>query len=337
MKRKFSQKNRLAMQISDAKLLQYLPSMLWARTVRHRLGEISYGKIQKILEKDAGRANSEYWEKCSGRLYKNSNGKTRVEDDTFIDQVESLLPGTKRILYLPLWRILTNHTPTLDQLYSFMGDLPPDIQNKLFKVDKETRTIQRLKIKAITVDYLSKRSDLDALSCLLMMIREAEITTQIDAYIGCKWRAHQLFCRIATFQPLKSLAGVMYDLIFDKFIEKNDPLPAHLSHHLVVYAPGRYTSPSKYPMPRFLDENSELLILAIKNNIIGESVAEQLDFLFWIDLYFKRREIFQALEALSPLGTQPAKANLYPSPLNDLIKRMKGNSRSYLPKDQYII
>lgn len=309
--------------------------MLWARTIRHRLGNISYGKIQKILVKRDDQTNAEWWEKCSGRLSKNSSGKTKVRDAKFINDIENLLPGTKRILNHPLWKIFLNPNATLDELYGYMKDFPIDLQKQLFKIDKQTNVFQRVKIKAIAVDYISKRNDLDALACLLIMIRESEITRQIDAYIGCKWRAHQLFCRLATFQPFKSLSHIIYDFLFDEFFYKNNPLPSELSNSFVEFFPNHYEAPKKYPMPRFLDENLSILDLAIKSSVISESMSEQLDFLFWIDVGFQRRDILKALLAPHRSNLDATEAVL--KPLIELKGRLSSNSRNYLPKSRFII
>lgn len=309
--------------------------MLWARTIRHRLGDISYGKIQKILVKRDDQTNAEWWEKCSGRLNKNSKGKTKVRDAKLINDVESLLPGTKRILNHPLWKIFLNPNATIDELYSYMGEFPIDLQRQLFKIDRKTNIPQRIKIKAIAVDYISKRNDLDALACLLIMIRESEITRQIDAYISCKWRAHQLFCRLATFQPLKSLANIIYDFIFEEFFYKNNPLPDELSNSFVEFFPNHYQIPKKYPMPRFLDENLSILDLAIKNSVINESMSEQLEFLFWIDVEFQRKDILRGL--LVPYRPNLEATEAVMKPLNELKRRLSSNSRNYLPKNRFII
>jgi len=283
--------------------------------------------------KQDDQSNADWWEKSSGRLYKNSNGKTKVRDVKFINKIEDLLPGTKKILSHPVWNILSNPEASLFELYSYMRAFPIDMQTKLFKVEKETNNYQRIKIKSITVDYLSKRNNLDALACLLMMIREAEITKQIDAYISCKWRVHHLFCRLATFQPLKSMANIIYDLIFDHFIYKNDPLPKSLSNVIVENRPHIYQIPQKYPIPKFLNENLEIISLAIEHHVIGDSLEEKLEFLFWIDFEFQRKDIFHALLSISLPHLSAKETPLMP--LTEIKERISGNSRKYLPSGKY--
>ena len=328
--------NELAMHTFDANLVSYLPSMLWARTIKYRLGGQSYGKIQKYFLKKDGQTNADFWDSCSGRLYKNSRGKTRVRDKLLINKIEEFLPGTKRILDHPLWKIMANPDSNLNQIYSLMNELSIDLRRKLFKTNNPEITLIRRKLNYKSVNYISKMNDLDAFACILMMIREAELTRHTEAYIQCKWEAHQLFCRIATFEPIKSMAPLIYDYIFKVFIRKNNPLPSHLTNILVKYAPENYRIPKKYPLPRYLDENEKILNLAVLLGVISSSQQDQLNFLYWIDYGISRTQIMEALVTLKNTRTTNHTPTNFPAPLDSLMQRLRGDSRKYITGNYYI-
>ena len=126
----------------------------------------------------------------------------------------------------------------------------------------------------------------------------------------------------------------MYDFLFNEFFYKNNPLPDELSNSFVKYFPDHYEVPSKYPMPHFLDENILMLDLAIENTVINESMSDQLDFLFWIDVEFQRKDIFRAL--LACYGPNVDATETVMKPLYALKRRLSSNSRKYLPKGRFV-
>ncbi len=298
---------------------------------------MSYGKFLKELLQDKSQSNAEYWERYSGRLNKNARGETRVRDEKFISLIEGILPGTKKILTHPLWKIMENSEASLNEIYDYMEELPLQLKQILFNYKNNAGLPERKRIKSKNVYYISKQNDLDALACMLMMIREAEITKQIDAYITCKWEAHQLFCRIASFNPLKEIASPIYDKIFQLFIEKNDPLPPELSSILVEHIPHHYQSPKKYPIPKFFDDNIVILKLAIKKGLVENTKKSILNFLFWIDFGFKRSEILEALISLPNSTVNDFSHISLPTPLSEFIKRINGDSRLYIKGEDFRI
>ncbi len=324
------------MDILNANFVSYLPSMLWARTIQHRLGGQSYGKIQKYFLKKDDQTNADFWDSCSGRLYKNSRGKTRVRDKLFINKIEELLPGTRRILHHPLWKIMANPDANLSQIHSLMNELSIDLRGKLFKINNPDITLTRKKLNYKSINYISKRNDLDAFACMLMMMREAELTKHPEAYIQCKWEAHQLFCRIATFEPLKSIAPLIYDYMFEVFIKKNNPLPSQLTNILAKDYPEHYRIPKKYPLHRYLDENEKILNLTVSLGVISSSLHDQLSFLYWIDYGIRRTQIIDALIILKNTRTTDGVPTIFPAPLSSLMQQLRGDSRKFITGGYYL-
>jgi hypothetical protein len=56
-------------------------------------------------------------------------------------------------------------------------------------------------------------NNLDALACLLMILREMELLEQWLAYVEVKWQVHNLLLRLTTFEPLKNISDELYLLI----------------------------------------------------------------------------------------------------------------------------
>jgi len=131
------------------------------------------------------------------------------------------------------------------------------------------------------------------------------------------------------------MASLIYDLIFQIFIEKNNPLPAELSNILVAGMPEYYKLPTKYPLPSYLNQNVGILELAISLGVITHSMEDQLNFLFWIDYGIRRTQIFKALcrlEILTKAGTPLSK---YPTPLDELMQKLHGDSRKFIKGESY--
>lgn len=310
----------------DAKIIRMLPSMLWTRMMIHRKGGISLGRIHKELQ--PGPTSS--WKDGSRRLYKNYRG-VQITDKTFIEQVENYLPGTKKLLFHPLWDILKNPDANLDEILQYMDRLDFDLKRKIFKVDSQSRLLVRKKLTSFSqIYYVAKENSLDALACLLMLIRESEINKQVQAYIVCKWEAIFLIYRLAMVSPYSDLMPLLHPVVYDLFIEKNNPLPPGFIHDFWDDYPFDRDIPPKVSMHIVKDIYSGVLWNAENRQVISSDPQERLNFLFWIDHFFSKNEVKRALIKLPPGFDITQPSSLFPAPLNEVMAMMRGDSRKYL-------
>lgn len=319
------------METLDANLSQ-LPSMLWARTLKKRTGW-TYGKIQKEYSLSFQKENPDFSMQSSRCLYKYDKG-VRVRGRKFVDMIEAGLPGTKRLLTHPLWEILGNPNATNQQLSEYIEALELSVKQKLFVYDKKDGVYKRRDLKKVReIYYISMKNNLDALACLLILVREFEIKEQVDPYIICKWEAYYLLARIGLFPPLKDLVASIYKYMYPLFIGKNDPLPLSFETFFSKHMPEHFRPPPNVDVNLLLEMNSSILEVMIRKKIISSNEDEQMKFLFFIENSGKKREILFMLEDFNPLSTDKK----FPEPLNLVMSMMKGDSRHYLSGRSFLL
>jgi len=322
------------MMILDAKLSQ-LPSMLWARSIKKRMG-MSYGKIQKEFSLDSEKANPNFWPQCSRCIYKNHRG-AKVRDKNFIERIEESLPGTRRLLTHPLWKILENPNSSSQQLLKYAEDLDIDIKQKIFVLDKRDGAYKRRELKRVReLKYISMRNNLDALACLLILIREFEIKELVDPYTVCKWEAHYLLGRIGLFSPVKDLASSIYEYMYPSFISKNYPLPPSFETFFSMHMPEYFQPPPYKNIDLLLTVNRYMLEVMGNKNIVSRDEEDQLKFLFLVDSSGKKREILLMLKDFNLNFDHLSSDKKIPEPLQYVMRMMKGDSRQYLSGRSFV-
>lgn len=74
----------------------------------------------------------------------------------------------------------------------------------------------------------------------------------------------------------------------------------------------------------------------ILDDAISTDENEQLTFLFWVDASGKRREILTALNKPSPAAHSNLPGKGVIEQINYVLRKMRGDSRSYLPGREFI-
>lgn len=308
-----------------------IASKLWAFTIQHRKGGDSFGKIERDFINNKSYPVEQHWERYPRKLYRYARGATISisRNKSMIDAVENELPGTRRILEHPLWPVINNPSAGLDELMSYIDRLDLDIVRRLVKTDKITGEKIRKNIKSTDQLYrISLHGNLDALTALLIIIREAEIENRLEIYIRSKWVATQLYLRLLTFYPLRKVAAELYAAIYDGYIGKNSPLPESMSDFLTQLYPQAYEAPGRIVNTEQEARGNELLIkTAHECGIISDSHSDQIQFLFWILHFFKRTEVWRELAELSNV---PGQNKQLPPLLTKLVEMMNGDSRKFI-------
>lgn len=317
------------MQHSYTRLIRSLATKLWISNVREKMGGISYGRIQKILLPD-DKKGSEYWSSYSRRFYRNSKG-VPIRDRKIIAQVESIIPGTERILTHPLWDILTNPDASQLEIFRYMERLEFNLRKKLFESDKKTNLLIRKKLRSPSqIYYIALENNLDAFACLLMLIRESELQKKVQAYISCKREVVYLIYRLSLFPPYKEIITALYEIVYNLFIEKNHPLPPELAEGFWNDYPFSREIPEKHPLHIVTDIYSGVLWNAEYRKLVPSTEKGKLRFLFWVDHFFNKNELKKALIKMPSDFDITQPSTLFPPPLNKLMAILRGDSRKYL-------
>lgn len=294
------------------------------------MGGISFRKIQLKLFPDykPKRPEDTHDAAYSRRLYKNSKG-TRVRDSEIIIRAENLCPGTQRIIFHVLWDILERPITTIDEVYEYMQKLDIDSVQRLFNIDMNTNAFSRKKLRKETIFRIMMKNNMDALACILLLIRETELTSNLSANIWCRWRAHELIARLMQISPFVQLGVVFIHTLYEQFIEYSDiPIPDDIKAFR-----SNLNTPNWDDLRRSIILNLNLLKAMKGKNLISSSdFDKQLTFLFWADIKTDKYLLLSALNKLPKSYYNNISRSEFPTTLDHFLKMIDGDSRLSLPR-----
>lgn len=274
-----------------------LATRLWVYTLRQRLGVGNFLAIEGIIAGKIDRKNSvvppEIAEQLSGKFYAYQKGRTPTQ--RMIREAAQVpgLEGTETIFDLPLWQILSNPQASQAQLIQIMRSLDDTLYNRLFQQRKcHGPSARRTLRSCIQVFDIGRISTLDALTALLLLMRETEVNQQWDLYIDTKWEVNNLLARLATFEPFYFVAEELNNYIQQHFIRRNHPLPDTLKIPGSNEYPICYRGPPASPNVMFEAElNAITLSYAVSFQKVKPDKASQLDYLFLLQHWDKRKAL----------------------------------------------
>lgn len=267
------------------KLVRSTASQLYMQNLKFLYEGISFGKIQKKLMQ-GDMSNADFWSSYSRSFYKNARGAV-IKNERVVELIEKQRPGAKHLLQNILWQVLENYLADLDTIYELMRQLPPEFQLRIFKREissglhirkdwRDTRPLRRI----------SFENSLDALACLLLVVREMELLQKWHWYIVAKWEAFDLFRRLVYFEPFSHIGDNLLELVSIAFFDRNNPLAESLLSQLEDFEHSYYRSPPQISSTIISrDFYSGILWNAQQLNLVGTSREEQLNFLFWTQVY----------------------------------------------------
>lgn len=310
-----------------------MASKLYALTIQHRMGGMSFGKIEwEVAGRDVPR-NTKYWSSYPRKLYRYANGAPMnlKRNREMIDVIEARLPGTRRILEHPLWLILENPEASLEELEHYLSLLDLALLSKVLRTDKSAgNRVWKIWKKTSQFYRIAMHNNLDALAALLIITRECEIRRRAHPYIEAKWAVSFLMSRLSVFRPFMWVADEIYHVVYNDFLGKNIPLPPELAHEFADYFPRLFEPPRQFPtIYREMDFNSGLVWHAECLGLVKKNdEQDQLMFLFWVLHFFNRVTIDKQLKDLKQV---PASINQLPEPLRDVMIKFRGDRRRQLP------
>jgi len=275
---------------TNLKRVRYIATQLYMLFLKEKSGGLSYRKMEMIFKKAIYQSNEEFKENCSGAFSKYARGATCIKDQQLIDRIEKVeqYQGGKYILNHPLWLMLENPNATLEVVRDLMHKLPPNIQARLFKLNKSTNQYERnFWTTSAQFSRVSMNNNLDALACFLMLMREMELLKKWHAYTRAKWYAHDLFIRLSYFKPISEICANLYSLIYAHFIARHNPITVNNfsteDHDIYTYLHDLFKSPfliEDFAPYHFLLNDTIAHAKEVMN--IGDTKEEQLNFLFWV-------------------------------------------------------
>lgn len=308
-----------------------------ARFYIHSLKSIAgTTKINRIGKLFKGKRSDQFVISLVRSLYRYEKGD-HIRNAPLLDAVDAEFPGSARIARHPLWLIMENPLSSLDEIYSYMQLLSPDLVNKLFQM-KHTDSIPKRKELNFQgqLDSIIQRVDLDGLACLLMIIREMELLKRIDPYIGAKWAARHTLSLLAQHESFLHLGDSIYDLIYRDFIGRNDPLPQHMKTKICRYFPRSVECPlgmSDFHYSHCL--NRTILFWGHRYGMLEDDERENNRFLY-LSIKNGPRDVVE--ETLLSLPTEFHYDNNWkslPKPLDTIMYLFSGDRRSSINRSPF--
>lgn len=305
------------------KQVRQIATRLYLLTLREHYGWISLGKLQKVLLKEADQSNLKYWLQNSRRFYKNMRGSV-IRDRKLIDHIEERVPGSRRLFDHPLWLILEHPDACLEELHTMMQQLHPDLEKRLFKVDERSAIRIRKAVRnKHEMHRIAIRGDLDALACFLMLVREMEILKRIDPYIEAKWHVQYLISLLTLHKPFFYISESLYEIAYEYFIKHNESLTKKSPAALLKAFPEYFKAPDKFhSLYRQMDINVTIVSYAKLHNVLGNSIKDQMHFLYIATLMGSRTDIEEQLKKLPSKFIYNGKLETLPNPIREIMRYM---------------
>lgn len=168
------QKNMVAAQGRRRDEIDVLRTAFWFEEIRTRLNASTTYEIERRLEPKAFGKN-----KDGDHIHRNKWPKyevgQHVPNDSLVARIDAILPGTKRILNHVLWEVLQAKHSIEEQADDWFRQLGPDIQGCVFKTQRHgtSNSHHRISSSRRQLLLLERRTGIDALACLTILLRES--------------------------------------------------------------------------------------------------------------------------------------------------------------------
>lgn len=175
------------------------------------------------------------------------------------------------------------------------------------------------------------QNDLNALACLLLLVRELELKCRPHAYIAAKWAAYKLLIRLSVFPPIHDVSEDLSDIIHERFIGRNHPFPKSFQDATFSVFPRLYKIPNQVPINLAINYQKRVLAHARKMEIISSDIKEQLDFLFWFE--YQRLDSVTIKAILAP--SSDARDDVLQPRFLSAARALRGDSRLYIRREEF--
>lgn len=128
--------------------------------------------------------------------------------------------GISEAIYHPFWAV-ADPTSEIEEVYTQLARLRPDITDRLFETLPRNRkmVVRRHSHICGTLEFLNKRSDLDALTVCLGLIHEDKFSGKESEYPIIERVALQIYLRIATRGSLSMVSYKLFLYLKEYFLQ----------------------------------------------------------------------------------------------------------------------
>ena len=306
--------------------IRKIATQVYIHVVLDRSGEKNFKHLQEHFAKSPNQETEASETEYSGGFYKNARGDHAIKRNELINRIDKEYPGTERVFRHPLWFILEHPLADKETIYKKYGTLNSNIKDQLFKNDKKSLSDRRKKWSSTRPFYaISMQNNLDALACLLMLVKEMNIKERWHSYALAKRLALSLFFRLSYVSPLNIVADNLYEIIHNNFIAEN-PIPKIFQKAFFYeqYSPPPFIG-STTVLHKMFDE---ILENAGKYRLEESDNLFELNFLFWATTMGTMKSIV----ALKPNNSTKENQEFVES----LFKSYRSNLEKHLPKGNLV-
>jgi len=198
-----------------------LAASIWADVVLRQSNLPTFYALEKELWlKRFGRTDRKW--KRTGKYNKHANGR-RFSRKTLL-QVDEHYPGTREWGELPLYRIIRDVPPTLEELISCTALVEPKLAARMRKIGIPRSSYDQRSWSLLThggtIDALWRRGDLDALTALLALARFADHIQNEFLHADAAWAARHVFMCVASHWPFHKARFRLYEILERNFFSR---------------------------------------------------------------------------------------------------------------------
>lgn len=160
--------------ITGHESLKSLSIRFWYESLRRRTGLTTAYSLEQFFEPGSFiRGESDSISSYRNKWIRYEDGIHRPQN-ALVKKVEEKCPGSGRNLVHPIWRVLDLNDQKVLKGDSFLRTLAPGVQAVMFSPDDDAPLIQsaRLPITAVLLNRLERKANLDALACLVWILRQ---------------------------------------------------------------------------------------------------------------------------------------------------------------------
>lgn len=203
---------------------------LWFAGVRDRSGAPSAYALEREFssEKFKKGPDGEVVRPCKWDKY--ARGES-MPGPALLEQVEKAFPSTRAWLDLPLWEVVSEVPPPRAELHKLIAFSRPNLAARLQPVGTKKNSYRIW--NSSTIDSLWKQGDVNALTTLLAIVRDAEQSGNDDQHAEAAVAAMQVFFLLATRQPFHFVRLELFDFLRDRFFSRTYREGITLRAHLV--------------------------------------------------------------------------------------------------------
>lgn len=317
--------------------IRVIATRYYLMTLLKHYDNCSIYQLEKNIFKEINPNKKFQSSNITGRFNKNLEG-TPLKDHALVKLLGKKIEGSAQIFFHLIWEVLSNPEATIEEIYGYMETLSPNIKHHLFITDRNTgKPVRKLIRTKQDIYRISMHGGLDALACMLLIIREMELSNRVEPYIFAKWETWSIANRLLLDETFYSVSHDLYTIIQILFIEKNRKLEGKLKKPITVEFPEAFEAPTfNNGFYRPLDLCVTITWYAQVHNIIKVKETDKRKFLFITLLKYSPPEIEEQLKHL-PYDCRSIDDNRIPSPLKNLISDFYQDGRkSLFPENSFL-